>query len=184
MKYILYILLFICSSLNSQVELELCDFSLTKEIKANTSANQISWSVTPFTPYQIDNNTVYITFKDKGTYVITALFDNGKCYVEDKLVIKIIECEETFIYIPNSFTPNGDNDNNEFGAYGINVKEFKMLIYNRWGELIFESNDINNRWNGIYNLTPCQEDVYVYIINYTDIKNRYQQRVGKVTLIK
>lgn len=185
MKYLVSILLILLfTKVTPQIQLELCDFNLIKEVKANTSANTVSWSINPFTTYQVENDIMFITFDNIGTYVITALFNNNTCYATDKLVIEIIECQETFIYIPNAFTPNDDNNNDEFGAYGINIKEFKLLIYNRWGELLFESNDINNRWKGFYNLTLCNQDVYTYIINYTDIKNRYQQRVGKVTLIK
>lgn len=183
MKYIVIILLFISIRLNSQATYELCNTEIQKEIRANTSSN-ISWSVNPLIPYQINNDVMTITFKDIGTYVITALFSNGDCYTDNKIVIKIIECKETFIWIPTAFTPNGDNDNEEFGAYGINILQFKLVVWNRWGELIFLSNDLNKRWDGFYNKKICENDIYVYKITYKDINNKYHEKIGRVTLIK
>ncbi|MBL0339536.1 MAG: gliding motility-associated C-terminal domain-containing protein [Bacteroidetes bacterium] len=55
------------------------------------------------------------------------------------------------IYIPNSFTPNGDGMNDSFGAYGEAIKEFRMQIFNRWGQMIFEANNVEYRWDGTYN---------------------------------
>jgi gliding motility-associated-like protein len=183
MNYLCLLFLFIGLNCFSQNEFELCDEKLNKRIIANTSSDNISWSVQPLIPFQQENDILYITFEDVGTYLITAKFDNGRCYSEDKLIIKIIQCEETYLYIPNSFTPNNDNNNDYFGAYGINIKAFSMEIYNRWGELIFVSDDINNRWDGIYQYTPCQNDVYTYIIKYKNINNRPFFKTGRVTLI-
>lgn len=182
MKYIL-ILLLISLNLKGQSTFQLCSEEIQKEIRANTSSN-ISWSVMPLVPYQVNNDVMTITFKDLGTYVITAVFSNGECYSDDKIVIKIIECKETFIWIPSAFTPNGDTNNEEFGAYGINIVQFKMAIWNRWGEMIFFSHDLNKRWDGTYNNKVCEDDVYTYKIYYKDINNKYHEKIGRVTLIK
>jgi gliding motility-associated-like protein len=182
MKYVILLLL-ISLNLQSQPTYELCSEEIQKEIRANTSST-ISWSVIPLIPYQVNNDVMTITFKDLGTYVITATFSNGECYSDNKIVIKIIECKETFIWIPTAFTPNEDNDNEEFGAYGINITEFKIAIWNRWGEMIFFSHDLNRRWDGSYNNKVCEDDVYTYKIYYRDVKNKYHEKVGRVTLIK
>ena len=186
MKHILFILLLLPTLIGAQVlkEYELCSVFIQKEIKANTSANATVWSINPFMPFQVDTDVMYITFDNIGTYVITAKFSNGLCYIEDKLIIKIIECKEAFLYIPSAFTPNGDGYNDEFGAYGINIKDFNMQIFNRWGELLFTSIKITDRWSGIYNLTYCQNDIYVYKIIYKDNNNKYYNKIGKITLLK
>jgi gliding motility-associated-like protein len=59
-----------------------------------------------------------------------------------------------------------------------------MTIFNRWGELIFESNDINQKWNGTYEGKICQEGIYVYHIIYKGINRGYQDIYGKILLIK
>jgi gliding motility-associated-like protein len=59
-----------------------------------------------------------------------------------------------------------------------------MLIFNRWGEIIFRAEDINNRWNGFYKGRLCQNDVYVYKITYKDTKGKQFTKIGRVALIK
>jgi len=59
-----------------------------------------------------------------------------------------------------------------------------MTIWNRWGEMIFMSHDLNKRWNGSYNNRACEDDVYTYKIYYKDINNKNHEKIGRVTLIK
>jgi len=92
-------------------------------------------------------------------------------------------------YVPNAFTPNGDGSNDEFRAYGLNIQQFRMEIYNRWGELVFESNNIEKGWNGrLFNnpeLNISQMDVYAYVIYVKDTFNLPPRRIdGRVTLVK
>ena len=56
------------------------------------------------------------------------------------------------IYVPDAFTPNGDGVNDSFGVSGENIWKFKMLVYNSWGELVFQTDDVNKRWE-CYNFT-------------------------------
>ena len=183
MKYTLLTLL-ISMNLAAQTTYELCDRYIQKEIRANTSAPNTDWSVNPLIPYQVSNDVMTITIKDVGTYVVTATFSNGLCYTKDQLVLTIIECRESFLWIPNSFTPDGDGTNDVFGAYGINIKDYRLTIYNRWGEIIYVSEDLNKRWDGIYRNQICQDDVYAYKLSYRDINNKYHTKFGRVTLFK
>ena len=54
------------------------------------------------------------------------------------------------IFVPNTFTPNGDGNNDKFEIKGENIKDFELWIYNRWGELLFTSTDVNKTWDGSY----------------------------------
>jgi gliding motility-associated-like protein len=182
MNKLLTILCFLGNMLFSQQIIELCDDKVIKSYTASTTAQNIDFNVIPFTAYQVDNLTVYITYANIGTYVLTAKFSNNLCYQEDKLIINVIECKETTFYIPNAFTPDGDKLNDEFGAYGVNIRDFSMEIYNKWGELLFTSNELNNRWNGKYKDSICQIDVYSYKIIYKDIKNKLHIKYGTLTL--
>ena len=168
----------------AQTTYELCDTYIQKEIRANTSASNTDWSVNPLVPYQVNSDVMTITIRDVGTYMITATFSNGLCYTKDLLVLTIIECKESFLWIPNSFTPNDDRTNDTFGAYGINIKDFELTIWNRWGELLFISNDLNNRWDGRYKGKVCQDDVYTYKLSYKDVNNKQYTKFGRVTLFK
>lgn len=187
MKYTLFVLLYLISlNTNTQTirKYELCDEYLTKEIKALTTSTLVSWNVQPFVPYQVNGNTMTITFNSTGTYIISADFRSEECYKEDKLIIEITECTQTFIYFPNSFTPNGDTENESFEPKGINVYDFKMYVYNRWGQLIFTAKDISDRWNGFYKGELCQNDIYVYKAFYKDKRGKEYNKIGRIALIK
>ena len=86
--------------------------------------------------------------------------------------------------IPNAFTPNGDDLNDVFFVYGVGLFEYELLIFNRWGQLIYKSNDQNEGWDGTVNGKPCQIDVYVYKIIYRGLGLAEKQKVGRVALIR
>ncbi|MFH1321973.1 MAG: gliding motility-associated C-terminal domain-containing protein [Bacteroidota bacterium] len=68
------------------------------------------------------------------------------------------------LYIPNTFTPNGDGLNDMFGPAGTGISEFQLQIFNRWGEMIFESDNINNQWDGKFRNRIVQTGAYVYMV--------------------
>lgn len=68
-------------------------------------------------------------------------------------------------YIPNAFTPNGDGLNDSFGLVGEGITEYTIQIFNRWGNLIFESKDPKNQWDGSYHNEKSEVGVYVYKIS-------------------
>ena len=108
----------------------------------------------------------------------------------DTATLKVNVVEQLLYYIPNTFTPDGDEVNQTFlpvFSSGIDIYEFTLLIFNRWGELIFESHDASKGWNGRYgnegNLV--QDDTYVWKILYKE-KNSQQRHVevGHVNVLK
>jgi gliding motility-associated-like protein len=68
------------------------------------------------------------------------------------------------LQIPTAFTPNGDGLNDTFGPVGEGAEIFRMVVFNRWGNILFTSNDINNHWDGIYNGEPVPFGAYTYEI--------------------
>lgn len=99
------------------------------------------------------------------------------------------------IVIPNAFTPNGNGGNG--GQYDPNdlsndvfypfvrfVKEFKMRIWNRWGELVFESEELNRGWDGYYRGQLSPQDVYVYRLDILFVDDRTAERTGDITLFR
>ena len=97
----------------------------------------------------------------------------------------VIGADFTF-FIPNAFTPNGDGINDEFLGQGIGIKEYNLWIYDRWGNLIFYENDINDPWDGNANegVEVAQQDVYVWKVTIKDIFNKKHNYMGIVTLIR
>jgi gliding motility-associated-like protein len=92
--------------------------------------------------------------------------------------------EPTSLYIPNAFTPNGSGVNDMFLISGINVETFRLLIFDRWGMLIFSTDDVLHGWDGTFEGNKCQEDVYVWKLHYTDNIGGEYDKVGHVSLIR
>ncbi|MFH1319207.1 MAG: PKD domain-containing protein, partial [Bacteroidota bacterium] len=90
------------------------------------------------------------------------------------------------VWIPNTFSPNSDGINDIFTLKGIGIKEFEMFIFNRWGQQIFETSDLSIPWDGTVGggTLIAQQDVYVYMINITDIFGEEHEYIGHVTLIR
>lgn len=107
--------------------------------------------------------------------------DSVGCVVIDSIDINVIFP----LYIPNVFTPNGDSKNDIFYAYTFNVDDFEMRIYNRWGELIFISDNQDYGWDGTVNGTPQQQDTYVYRVVYTPAHtDKNKTLIDRVTLLR
>lgn len=102
----------------------------------------------------------------------------------DTVYITIVVEEQSTVYVPNAFTPNSSGNNDMFFAYGTNVISFEMYIFDRWGNLVYQNNDITKGWDGTYKNDPCQEDVYIYKIMWTDAQNRKHKMLGHVSLIR
>jgi gliding motility-associated-like protein len=123
-------------------------------------------------------------FADTGDFNVTLAIENLYGCVDT--ITKRIIVEEFLLYIPNSFTPNGDEINDSFLPKGIGVNVYELKIYSRWGEHFFTSNDLNIGWNGTtYKKDEiAQVGVYVYLINVIDIFGQKHTYNGQVTLIK
>lgn len=126
-------------------------------------------------------------YSGPGTYTICLKATDSLHGCVDSTCKDIVYKPQWTVYVPNAFTP-GDNNglNSVFYAYGTNILSFRMLIFDRWGNQIFESNDLYKGWDGRVNGKSdlAQEDVYVWKINLTDVFNRDHQYIGHVTVVK
>ncbi|CAG0974482.1 Collagenase ColH [Flavobacteriales bacterium] len=127
------------------------------------------------------------TYGDTGTYDVTLVVKNDwGC--TDTVVYKVVVKPDVIYYIPNSFTPNGDGINDVFNIKGrlelIQPETFKMKIYDRWGELIFETNDIAAGWNGTVNNKKVETEVYVYVFSFKDKTDESHNLKGTVTVVR
>jgi gliding motility-associated-like protein len=123
------------------------------------------------------------TYPDIGTYLVTLIStDDFGCIDTISREINI----GYVLYIPNSFTPDGNRFNNTFFAKSINIDIIKFEIYNRWGELVFEAtNDSDFKWDGNYNGKECPDGVYTYSIRYKTKSSREEtKQSGHVTLLR
>jgi len=125
------------------------------------------------------NTQIFPTYS--GYYTILATNDYG-CTMTDNVYITITKDHN--IYIPNTFTPNGDGLNDVFGVKGTGIINFELNVFDRWGENIFQSTDIQKMWDGTYKGGLCKNDTYAYLLHYTSLDGKTHTKTGHVTLLK
>lgn len=126
-------------------------------------------------------------YDDIGTTVIYTVSAENICGVVDESISVYVEDCEIYIYVPNTFTPNGDSFNNTFEPqiFGIDEEGFTMQIFNRWGELLHTTNTIGNYWNGTNEEGFVEDGTYVWRLQYKNPRNdqKYEQ-FGHVLILK
>ena len=149
-------------------------------ITNTANCNSFSWdfgdSIYSFIPSPIHE------FEASGTYdVWLTVADSNQCV--DSVMHRITMYYDFVLYVPNAFTPNDDGDNDQLGPQGLRMEEYKsysFYIYNQWGEIIFETEDINEWWDG----DDSQHGSYAWAIVIVDELGAKRKEVGSVLLIK
>jgi gliding motility-associated-like protein len=122
------------------------------------------------------------SYNDIGIYDVTLIYTDVFGCIDT--ITKQISIGYV-LYIPNTFTPDGNRFNNTFYAKSINIQVIEFEIFNRWGELVFYSTDTEFDWDGTYNGKDCPDGTYVYRIRYNSITNRKEEvKIGHVTLLR
>jgi len=154
-----------------------------------STGSPVSWSWFNFgdgkDSMEITENTTH-TYTDTGTFVVYLAIKNKFGCVDTTEVPVIVQPIWTF-YVPNAFTPNGDGINDGFIAKGIGILSYEMWIFDRWGMQLYHCTDMQHPWNGTVQGTSgleCQEDTYVWLIQFVDVFHGSHRYVGKVTIIK
>jgi gliding motility-associated-like protein len=88
------------------------------------------------------------------------------------------------LFMPDAFTPNGDGENDVFIPKGKYVQDFKMTIFNRWGEIVFYTDKFSEGWDGNYKGNQATSDAYAYMIEAVDYFGKTVNRKGTVTLLR
>ncbi len=114
------------------------------------------------------------------TYTLTVT--QGGCSASDTVTVFVeVECGELFV--PNVFSPNGDNENDILFVYGNCVTALEFAIYDRWGEKVFETDSPSNGWDGAINGKKLDPAVFVYYLSAT-VKGELVKKHGNITLVK
>lgn len=153
----------------------------------SSGANSIKYIFDDGTTKNTPNFSHTFNTLDAKTVAIMQLVKNS--YGCKDSVIKLIEIKPAYaLYIPNAFTPNSDGLNDGFKAQGVGISEFKMQVFDRWGALVFESNDINNGWDGSIkgkgDAESTKQEVYVWKAQVVDVLKQHHDMIGHVTLLK
>jgi len=132
----------------------------------------------------LSNNPVSHTYKDTGTYKIKLVAtNNAQCIDSTYQIVRVYQPLKLFV--PNAFTPNGDNVNDVFKAQGDGIAKFEMEIFDNHGQIAFTSNDINKGWDGKSGGGNPAPQTFVYVINLRALSDKHDYTYrGVVTLVR
>jgi len=184
-----------CWTLWSQQEIEVCvDLQNTTYSATATTEGTYYWTLGPNTTAQGNTFTVDWSLFPLGTYTIELNFDDGtNCPALPVFYIVLLyDCEIPIVYISNTFTPDNDNFNQTFKPIftsGFDPFDYTLLIFNRWGEIIFESHDATVGWDGSYGnsgeVGVVQDGVYTWKIEFKATSNDERRMViGHVNVLR
>jgi gliding motility-associated-like protein len=136
-------------------------------------------STTPATGYTVT------AYPNKPT-TYTAVATNGPCTERTSVYVEAYTegCIDDDVFVPNTFTPNGDGKNDLLFVRGLKVSEVYFTVYNRWGEMVFETKDKSQGWDGIYNGRPADVGVFGWYLKVKCINGEEAFKKGNVTLIR
>ena len=122
----------------------------------------------------------------QSAWVILTAGNSNNCTTADSLYITVDDCSGS-IFAPNVFTPNNDGHNDTYRVYSNCAIIKRLCIFNRWGEKVFETTNIDQGWDGTYQGTPQPPSVYVYYLEYynnTGTTGQVKQLKGSITLLR
>jgi gliding motility-associated-like protein len=123
------------------------------------------------------------TNADSIKYKVTVTLPEG-CKGEDYIVVKVFKTAPE-IFVPSGFTPNGDGRNDVLKPITVGISKLDYFrVFNRWGQLIYETNQINKGWDGTINGTPQSSDTFVFMVQGSDYTGKVVFRKGTTVLIR
>ncbi|MCB9310148.1 MAG: gliding motility-associated C-terminal domain-containing protein [Lewinellaceae bacterium] len=122
---------------------------------------------------------------DDTSYTVTVTDENG-CTATDEVIVTVrkAKCDESDVYLPNAFTPNGDDANDVFIVRSHFIDQLTFIVYNRWGQEVFSTTDPNTGWDGKFLGRELEPDAYAYYIHVVCINGFTYTKKGNVTLIR
>ncbi|NVN95936.1 MAG: gliding motility-associated C-terminal domain-containing protein [Bacteroidetes bacterium] len=146
-----------------------------------------NWYDDMFNLISTQQNTSFVLNNLTNSYIYLVATNQFGC--SDSIGKLIFINNQVNIWVPNSFTPNGDGLNDEFKiTTSPELKQFYLYVYNRWGELVFESKNSQNGWDGNYKGKQASEGVYIWMLEYNSKTNEKDNlegiKKGTITLIR
>jgi gliding motility-associated-like protein len=132
---------------------------------------------------------INISWAQPGTYTITAAAIANDCAsTTQTYTVTVTECDAVVYWVPNTFTPDRDEFNQTWGPVfngPFDAYDFHLMVFNRWGELVWESWNANDRWNGTYYGRLVPSGVYTWMIDFGLLESDARKKLhGHVTILK
>jgi gliding motility-associated-like protein len=155
----------------------------TTQLNATPSGLTYQWS--PATG--LNNSTLQnpvATVDETTTYTVTA--SNAFCSQSASVQVKVLSvlCDRTFVYVPNAFSPNGDGENEVLYVRSAIASKILFRVFDRWGEMVFETTDMNSGWDGTFRGKLIDPDTYDYYLEADCYGGEKAIIKGNITLIR
>jgi gliding motility-associated-like protein len=184
---------------------EACPIQLAGTLESNNNIT-LSWNAYEGFKNGVDHYTVEIyttggtllqsvdvsstTYTDENkdldiqqyVYIVKAI--PGSSGLPPSVSNRVVVIKDPNLFYPKGFTPNGDNLNDVFNVYGQYITSFQMDIFNRWGELMFTTAQLDVGWDGNYKGNPMPEGTYTFVATITDLAGRTFKKSGSVLLLR
>lgn len=129
-----------------------------------------------------DENPIH-NYLNEGTYIVMLITTNVEgC--KDTIYQSVEVLPDFYFYFPNAFTPNANGRNDLFMGYGAGIKKYNMKIFDRWGEKLFETDDLYTGWDGTFKGEKCPSAVYAVIFDLEGYRYQVVRRIGSVTIVR
>jgi gliding motility-associated-like protein len=126
--------------------------------------------------------TQSINVEGSGTYWLQV--ENGCGTGIDSIVVTFQSDSSKHVFFPNCFTPNSDKTNETFVLLNAPANEYDFTVYNRWGNIIFQSFEPTNNWDGTYKGRDVEEGVYYFVATFKDCKGERLRKAGHITVLR
>jgi gliding motility-associated-like protein len=155
----------------------------TSLLVASPSGFNYSWTPTQGLTSPNSQQTL-ATVSETTDYTVSV--SDGICTESATVQVKVMSvvCDRTFVYVPNAFSPNGDGKNDLLKVRSAIATEIEFKVFNRWGELVFETTDINVGWDGTFRGRKLDPDVYDYYLKAVCVGGTEEIIKGNITLLK
>jgi gliding motility-associated-like protein len=152
------------------------------------NASNYNWTFTGYASSQEENPEVSFNHTDAGGTIDVCLTATNLLGCSDQVCLPVVMGDEFVFYVPNAFTPDDDMHNQAFAPVfpkNFDLTDYELLIFNRWGEILFESHDPAVGWSGMYADKLAEDGVYTWKITVRDVRtNRLHDMIGHVSLIR
>jgi len=153
-------------------------------VNVQNAAGPLTYSWTPTNGLSCtDCENPLVTVYNDIVYSVVVTDTNG-CSNYNYTEAFVYVNDSLFYFIPNSFTPNGDGINDQFQIFGQDIQSANMMIFNRWGEMVFQGSNQFQTWDGTYQGVDQSPGVFTYSVTLTFLNNATIQQNGSITLIR
>lgn len=160
---------------------------LDEVVFSNTTSgkdlNSFQWHFNDNTGFTTKTKNTSYLYQKEGLYPVVLIAET-KFGCADTVIKTIRVAEEFNVYIPNSFTPNGDGRNDQFFPVLSEHKLYNLEIYDRWGARVFFANSVNDTWDGTFKNEDCKQDVYTWTLDLTTLHGKRYTKTGSVMLLR